>query len=178
MSRRVAPGRLLIAQPSLGDANFMRSVIYVLEHNSSGSLGLIINRPLEVVLGNLWDDCPPPLVQARLCGEGGPVDRHKGLLLHAVPSLAGSFDLGIGLALGGDRQALLQHFANGPDETGPRLFLGHAGWGPGQLESEVADGAWLLRDGHPRLLLDAEPPDDLWAGLIAAGEEPAEPSVN
>lgn len=171
-------GCLLIASPELGDPAFMRSVIYLLEHNRSGTLGLIINRPLDVGLGELWDGCPPNLTETRIAGEGGPVERQKGLLLHGRPGLSDSFTIAPGVAIGGNPSALVDAWPDGADTLGPRLFLGHAGWAPDQLSDEIAGGSWIVRAGHPSLLLRADPPEDLWQDLTAAGQEPPEPSLN
>lgn len=148
----------------------------MLEHNENGTLGLIINRPLDVPLGELWEDCPHPLNEHALCAEGGPVERHKGLLLHGEVGMAGSHELAPGIAVGGDVDALDCFRCGSPN--GPRLFLGHAGWEADQLSEEVASGSWMVRDGHPRLLLDAEPAEDLWSDLVNAGEDMPPPSAN
>jgi len=175
---QVAAGQLLVASPSLGDPNFMRAVIYLVEHNETGTLGVIINRALDVALSELWEECPESLADRRLCCEGGPVDRHKGLLLHTRDGLAGSFHLGQGLVVGGDDRALRQAYADGPDGTGPRLFLGHAGWGEGQLERELMEGGWCLRRGDVRWVLSPDPPDDLWQCLLQSGDPTPQPSAN
>lgn len=175
----LATGCLLVSHPSLDDANFMRSVVYLLEHGEGGSLGLIINRPLEVPLGDLWEGCPPGLNEARIGAEGGPVERHKGLIIHGYPGLASSYEIAPGIHVGGEPDDLANRYlSDALHRLGPRLFLGHAGWAPEQLEEEVAQGAWIVRHGHPRLLLNSDPPDDLWTGLIQAGSGPQEPSLN
>lgn len=172
------PGCLLVAKPMLSDPHFMRSVVFLLEYNEGGALGLVINRPLQLPLGELWEECPEQLGTMRLCGEGGPVDRDKGLLLHRNLTLTGAFDLGCGLAVGGDPLALGQRFSAGPNESGPRLYLGHAAWAPEQLESEIQEGSWLVRRGNPALVIEAEPAEDVWQELIAAGPETQGPSLN
>lgn len=176
--RGVHPGSLLIASPMLEDGNFLRSVIYILEHSDTGTLGLIVNRDLDVPLGELWDDCPDRLTAARLCAEGGPVDRHKGLLLHGFTDLPETYQLAEGIAVGGDPERLEAEVADGPGHRGPRLFLGHAGWQTGQLAEEIAIGSWLVRPGHPALLLDPTPPEQLWQDLLGCGEETPDPSLN
>ena len=174
----LAVGHLLIASPALSDPSFMRSVVYLLEHNPQGSLGLIVNRPLDVSLADLWDSCPSNLGDTRIAGEGGPVERHKGLLLHGRPGLDESYTIAEGVAIGGDPGALVDEWPDGPNELGPRLFLGHAGWTPDQLAGEVATGSWIVRRGHPSLLLRNDPPEDLWQELVSAGNDRPQPSVN
>lgn len=158
----------------------MRTVVYLLEHSETGTLGLIINRSVPVNLLDIWDECPDSMQDLQLCAEGGPVDRHKGLLIHRLPEVPDALELGMGLSVGGDPTLLAERFHNqsGDSPRGPRLFLGHAGWTPGQLEAEIAQGSWLLRSGLQELLLDPNPPEDLWQTLISAGEELPDPSFN
>ena len=174
----VHSGVLLVASPVLTDPNFMRTVVYILEHTSGGTLGLIVNRPLDVPLGDLWDECPGSLAEASLCAEGGPVDRHKGLLLHGYVELEDTYQLAEGVAVGGDPQELHSLSQDDRGRSGPRLFLGHAGWQPGQLDDEVASGSWIVRTGHPVLLLNPTPPEDLWQELVTSGAETPDPSAN
>lgn len=175
--RAPGAGCLLVASPVLADPNFMRTVVYILEHNDSGTLALIVNRPLDVPLGELWDEAPDELSERKLCAEGGPVDRHKGLLIHGYIDLPNAYRLCDGLAVGGDPDALRAR-ADQDGAGGPRLFLGHAGWSPGQLEDELAVGSWIVRSGHPSLLLNPRPPEDLWQELVCSGSEIPDPSVN
>jgi len=170
-------GTFLIASPSLDDANFMRSVVYLLEHNAAGSMGLIINRPLEMPLSAIWDGVPVGLAEALVASEGGPVERDRGLLLHGLPDLPGCQRIADGLAIGGEILVLAERFADGADQAGPRLFLGHSGWGPGQLDLEIERSAWLVRPGHLDHVLVA-PPADLWQRLLDGGQGLPEPSVN
>lgn len=158
----------------------MRTVVYLLEYSETGTLGLIINRPLPVPLSEIWEDCPPDLHEAELCAEGGPVDRHKGLLIHNFKDIPEALGLGMDLSVGGHPESLSQAVQAAASDAihGPRLFLGHAGWSPQQLEEEISEGSWLIRSGHQSLLLDPNPPDDLWQTLISAGEELPHPSIN
>lgn len=140
-------GRLLVASPTLLDPNFQRSVLIMLEHNDEGALGLVLNRPLEVLVS---DALPDPL--SDLCGsedvvfQGGPVQPEAVILLAEFrdPKEAASLIVGdVGVVdPDGDPAALRAavHMA--------RAFGGYAGWGAGQLESEIAEGAWI--DVAPR----------------------------
>jgi putative transcriptional regulator len=172
-----AAGLFLVAAPELGDSNFMRSVVYLLEHHAGGSLGVIVNRPLITPLCELWEEVPSPLAGFAAAAEGGPVERHHGLLLHGVTDLPGSQSMGPGLALGGDLERIAVRWSAGPDQQGPRLFLGHSGWGPGQLAVEIAQGGWILRPGHIEALLATSPDPHLWERLVAGGGLPI-PSLN
>jgi putative transcriptional regulator len=176
-------GCVLVASRELSDPNFMRTIVYLMEHDSGGSLGFIINRPVDIPLSDLWAECPDTLSSIRIACEGGPVERNKGLLIHACPDLAGCQPMGLGVAIGGDLDALVERFTNGPDVRGPRLFLGHSGWGPGQLAEEIAQGAWIAQPGTPELLLNNGPRGDLWHEMLhldgdgGLGSFP-EPSLN
>jgi putative transcriptional regulator len=158
-----AAGALLVAHPQLVDPNFLRTVVYLLEHGEQGTLGFVINRPLPTPLGKIWSDVPSGLAEALAAAEGGPVDKNKGLLLHGVPDLPGAQPMAGGaVAVGGDAEALAKRWSRGCDIEGPRLFLGHSGWKPGQLEAELREGSWLVRPGRKELLLDILPPENLW----------------
>jgi putative transcriptional regulator len=172
-------GMLLVASPALNEPAFMRTVIYLLEHDEDGTLGFILNRPIDIVLSDLWRECPAGLVQCKVAAEGGPVDRNKGLLLHTCVDLPGAQGMGCGLAVGGDLDELAKRYANGNDHTGPRLFLGHSGWRPGQLQSEIEEGSWIVRPGKAELVVDHRPSPNLWQHLSEghSGGLP-EPSVN
>lgn len=163
---RPRAGVLLVASPHLSDPNFVRSVVYLIDHGENGSLGFIVNRPLELPLSELWGDAPGGLSEARIAAEGGPVDKNKGLLLHGDLALSGAQPMGDGIAVGGNLDAIQQRWATGGDHYGPRLFLGHSGWSDGQLEREIEEGAWLVRPGRLDLVFGAQPSDLLWQHLV------------
>jgi putative transcriptional regulator len=173
-----APGLFLVASPRLADANFMRSVVVLLEHDQGGSLGLIINRPLGMPLRDLWAEVPPTLAGAAVAAEGGPVERQKGILLHGSPDLAGAQAVGLGLAIGGDLDAIALRWAGGADRLGPRLFLGHSCWSPGQLAAEIAEGAWLVRPGLLEAVLHSDSGSSLWERLTDRRTGLPDPSLN
>ena len=136
-------GKLLLAGPVLKDPNFERSVVFIAEHTEDGAMGLVLNRPAEALVDEavpdlawLADDDPHVWV-------GGPVAETAVIVLAEwdQPSLAGALvedDLGF---VGAD--------ADGPEQLDgairrARVFAGHAGWGPGQLEEELAEDAWIV----------------------------------
>jgi putative transcriptional regulator len=140
-------GHLLIAMPAMGDPRFTQSVIYLCAHTPEGAMGLVLNRPLkrpsfEDLLRQL-DVAPlPPARRIRLCA-GGPVDDARGFVLHTSDWTGeGSLRVDDGLALTASLD-VLKAIAEG---GGPRegiLALGYAGWGPGQLDAEIQQNAWL-----------------------------------
>lgn len=179
-----APGMLLVASPKLADENFRRSIVYLVEHSDDGTLGFIINRPMTMPLGELWGECPPALKNALAAADGGPVERHKGLLLHRHPGIDDVAVMGHGLFIGGDLTQIAERWQHGPDRLGPRLFLGHSGWGAGQLDHELAEGAWLVHPGNPDLLALITDPetgadgDRLWERLSGGPQGLPMPSLN
>ncbi len=139
--------QFLIAMPRMGDSRFEKSVTYLCEHNDEGALGIVINRPLGVSLGEVLNHMSIETTIEDLkvtdVFMGGPVETQRGFVLHKP---GGNWDSG--LALNGELQVttsrdILEAIAIG---EGPEQFLialGYAGWGAGQLEAEMADNAWL-----------------------------------
>jgi putative transcriptional regulator len=153
-------GKLLIAMPGLTGSTFSQSVIYVCAHTSEGALGIVVNRPLESPsfddLLRQLDIAPvPPARRIRLC-QGGPVDNARGFVLHTADWTGdGSLLVDEGLALTASLD-ILKVIATG---GGPReclLALGYAGWGPGQLDQEFQQNAWLSVPVNETLVFDAE----------------------
>ena len=150
--RGLAPG-FLVAAPTLPDPNFAGSLVLMAEHHGEGALGFVVNRPASVEVADVLGEVDEDLLRAaRKAGRadglvlvGGPVSPERLWILHRPhPSLVGegAVAVGDGLALGGSRE-LLESVVRGP-EAGPfLLLLGYAGWGPKQVEREVAGGAWL-----------------------------------
>ncbi|MFW5844610.1 MAG: YqgE/AlgH family protein [Planctomycetota bacterium] len=176
----ITAGSLLVATPMLEDPNFRHAVVYIAEHNEDGTLGFILNRPLDLPLDEVWDGCPDSLTGLRCCAQGGPVETHKGLLLHGYEQVPGAGSLCAGVWIGGDGDAIRAAASDDPEMPchGPRLILGHAGWSEGQLAGEIGAGAWAVRPGDARLLLNPDPPEDLWQTCLGAGDGPRTPSTN
>ena len=177
-----APGVLLVATPALTDPSFRRTVVYLVEHSAEGALGFIVNRPMDIALGDLWGDCPPGLTACSAAAEGGPVERHKGLLLHGHCAIEGTAPMGQGRFVGGDLRHIADHWQSGTNHHGPRLYLGHSGWVGGQLEEEIANGAWLLRPGTIDLIVSGVPDglsgEQLWEQLSSGPHGLPKPSLN
>ncbi|HEX5513936.1 MAG TPA: YqgE/AlgH family protein [Gammaproteobacteria bacterium] len=150
----------LIAMPSLADPNFSRTVTYLCEHNAEGALGIIINRPTDIALGELLDhlEIPPAAenVATRPVFLGGPVQRERGFVLHRA---SGEWDSSLKIS---DELALTTStdiLAAIAAATGPQDYLvalGYAGWGPGQLEEELAENAWLSGPASTEVLFDLQ----------------------
>lgn len=138
--------QFLIAMPGLAGSYFGSTLTYLCEHNADGAMGLIVNRPSEMLLVDLLAQLgirPGSVAADAPVMEGGPVARDRGFILHTDDcAYEASLDLGNGLMLTAARE-VLEAIAAG---TGPRDYLvalGYAGWGAGQLEEELKDNAWL-----------------------------------
>ncbi len=174
-------GHLLIAMPGLDDPNFDHTVTYLLEHNSEGAFGLIINRPIELDMGDILEELKITSSDAQLNAQpvmsGGPVQPERGFLLHPTDrselpkwDSTARFDDGISVTTSPDILTALAN-GNGPDDM---LFvLGYAGWEAGQLESEIASNAWLSVEATPQILFEVPLPDRWDASARLLGVDPA-----
>jgi putative transcriptional regulator len=162
--------QLLIAMPALADPNFSRTVTLICDHSPDGALGLVINRPLELALGDLFEqiDVDPALAQHGTdpIQYGGPVQNNRGFVLHEPlghweSTLPVSDTLGLTTS-----QDILHAIAEdrGPDTW--LVALGYAGWGAGQLEQEMADNAWLNGPADNRILFHT-PLAERWQAAAA-----------
>ncbi len=176
-------GQLLIAGPSLQDPNFWRTVVLIVEHSEAGALGLVLNRPSDAKVG----DAVPELAELVDADEdvlvGGPVGQSAVIVLADFedPDEAAviAFD-NVGV-LGGGMPP--EEMGNGLRQA--RIFAGHSGWGPGQLDGELERGDWIL---EPAQYADAftTDPTELWADVLSRkggsyaliARMPADPSMN
>src|SRR5690606_2671610 len=146
-------GGLLVATPLLDDPNFRRSVVLILEHDhDGGTLGVVLNRPSEISVTQVLPVWDPLVTGPPVLFEGGPVQTDSALALAAVPRL-GTVDLDA-------PPEILQH-----EIAQMRIFAGYAGWTPGQLESEIAEGAWYVVDAEPGDTFHADP-GSLWRHVL------------
>lgn len=151
-------GQLLVATSEMKDPRFVRTVIYMVHHDPSGAMGLVVNRPiadtpLAELLEGLGMDGNGVQGGIRL-HYGGPVESRRGFVLHTTDYTSESTRVvgdGIGLTVGTE---ILRAIGTG---TGPRqslIALGYAGWAPGQLEGEIAAGAWVVVQADEALVFD------------------------
>lgn len=158
-----AGGRLLLATPLLGDPHFNRAVVYLLEHDDGGTLGVILNRPSRTPVGQVLPDWHDAVTGPAVVFGGGPVQPDGALCLALVTGQAAGIRRVVnGIAtvdLDGDVATITA-------ATGPlRVFAGHAGWSPGQLEDEITEGAWWVLDGGPDDVFSVEP-RPLWQQVL------------
>jgi putative transcriptional regulator len=144
-------GRLLIAAPSLSDPNFARTVILIAAHGEGGALGLILNRGLDSDVCDVWGKLSQePCVRREKIRHGGPVPGSL-MVLHDLLPLADiviADDLYVATEL-----ASMESLA-ASTEGRALFFVGHSGWGPGQLEAELEEGSWLLAPASPEHVFD------------------------
>ena len=150
--------QFLLAMPGLADSEFGGTIIYLCEHSADGAMGLVVNRASELTLVELLAQLgmrPRGVTVDIPVMDGGPVARDRGFILHSADRhYDASLDLGEGLVLTASREAL-EAIAEG---RGPERFLvalGFAGWGPGQLEQELMENAWLSCPADAAVLFDA-----------------------
>lgn len=164
-------GRLLVARESLRDPNFAQTVVFMLQHDTEGAMGLVINRPLALApLGELLEEMGDG--GEGLDGEielhyGGPVEPGRGFLLHSDKTMLDSSQaLPGGFALTSDPE-MLRRIGEGRGPDGFRFLLGYAGWAPGQLEGEITRGSWWHIEADPQLVFDQDEAS-IWKRALAA----------
>jgi putative transcriptional regulator len=168
--------QFLMAMPGMVDGEFAGTVIYVCEHGPKGALGLVINRPTDLSVAGLLEKIDLKLEialpQNASVYFGGPVHTDRGFVLH---SPAGSFSSSIQLgqlALTTSRD-VLQAVAEGNGPERMLVTLGYSGWGAGQLESELAQNAWLTVPASPDVIFATPPEQRYSAALKLLGIDPA-----
>lgn len=161
----LSKGTFLIATPEIDTGLFFRGVVLLAEHSPAGSLGIIVNKPLDVELPPEvldMEDMANPCVELR---AGGPVQTNQMMILHTSDQVPDqSVELAPRLHLGGDLEFLRKSIA---EAEGPKLLLcfGYCGWGAGQLEREFLDGQWYLCPAQADVLFDT-PAEELWRTLL------------
>ena len=151
----------LVAMPQLQDPNFFKTVVLLCEHEENGSMGLVINRNSETRASEIVDFEPPPRSDTGLeVSFGGPVDPQRGWLLLSEP-LGDATELAPGLYLSASRDTLREMVEGQQPECRCRFLVGYAGWGPKQLDRELADSSWLTVPFSHTLLFEAAS-DDVW----------------
>lgn len=143
-------GCLLVAHPSLRDPNFRGTVVLLLNHSDEGSLGLVLNRPLVSEVGDVLPSWQDHVSEPSSLFQGGPVGLDSAIGLARLP---GDDSEPPGLKRISGSLAVVDLDAPpeivAPAAAGLRVYAGHSGWGPGQLEDELDEGAWLVVDGEP-----------------------------
>ncbi len=173
----------LIAMPGLSDELFGRSVVFMCEHSERGALGLVINKPSDILLPRLFEKVELPLGRADLAQvpvfQGGPVQTERGFVLHEAIETgtegesvyASTMTIPGGLEMTTSKD-VLEAMASG---GGPRrvfVSLGYSSWGKGQLESEITENSWLTVEADPALIFDTPVEERYEKAMALLGLQP------
>ena len=170
-------GQLLIAMPAMADPRFERSVIYVCAHNREGAMGLVVNKLFDEInfeelltqLEITLSDSSPQLS----IHFGGPVEAQRGFVLHTAEYTGkGTVAVDEQVALTATLD-ILKDLANGSSPKNTMLALGYAGWGPGQLEEEISDNAWLHAPFNEDLVFDGDVDTKWQRAMNSIGVDPS-----
>jgi putative transcriptional regulator len=151
-------GQILIAMPAMRDERFVQSVIFICAHSAEGAMGVVLNRPLKHpsfgdLLKQLGVEPNPPQREVPM-GTGGPVDDHRGFVLHSSDwSADGSMIVNETYLLTANLEILSAIAAGGGPKQGV-LLLGYAGWEAGQLDAEIRQNAWLTAQADDAIVYD------------------------
>jgi putative transcriptional regulator len=161
------PGDFLIATPTvLGDFNFQRSGILMVDSKASGSIGFIINKKLEYSLDDLMENIKTPFPVY----YGGPVEQDNLFFVHTLGALVpGSIQVQEDLFWSGDYEAVINLIESrkiSPNQI--RFFLGYSGWSEGQLESEIEENSWVVVEGLKTHDWMENPPENFWKTQMRA----------
>lgn len=160
----------LIAMPALADPNFSHTVTYVCEHHEGGAMGIVVNRPLTLSLGEVLQHmhlkARTPQIALQPIYLGGPVHRERVFVIHKAP-WHGELTLPVSaeLAVTASRDIMVA-LAEGAYTDPALIALGYAGWGEGQLEQELVANAWLSGQADARILFEV-PDERRWAEAAA-----------
>jgi len=184
----VRPGSLLVAMPALSDPTFAGTVIYVLDHSDTGTLGVVLGRPSQVEIRDVLPGWCELAVDPGVFHVGGPCETDTALCLAVSPTAVAVEESPLRRVAG---DVYLVDLDSDPADlqeelNGLRVFAGYAGWSPGQLAGEIAEGAWACVPGRSGDVLSPASGPDLWrqvmgrqSGRLAVlSTAPADPSVN
>jgi putative transcriptional regulator len=177
-----ARGQLLIAGPGLLDPNFWRTVVLIVEHSEEGALGLVLNRPSETTVGEAVAELEQLLDLDDPLYVGGPVQPSALIVLAEFDTPAEAALIAfenVGVLANGAQEQPSSSVRRG------RAFVGHAGWGPGQLDDEVERGDWILEPAQREDAFSGAPLE-LWSSVLTrkggsyalVARMPPDPSVN
>mgnify|MGYP002654436303 CR=1 FL=1 len=154
--------QFLIAMPGLSSDAFSGAVVYLCEHNANGALGLVINKPIDITLKNLFEKVDIELDQGELAAApvffGGPVQTERGFVLHEPPAEGepgynSTLAVPGGLAMTTSKD-VLEAMAQGQGPRRVLVTLGYSGWGAGQLEDELGRNSWITVEAEPSVIFD------------------------
>jgi putative transcriptional regulator len=166
ISEKLQKGQLLLAEPSIiGDLSFNRSVILLADHNEEGSVGFILNKPLEYSINDLL----PEINSSFKIYNGGPVEQDNLYFIHTIPELiTDSIEISNGIFWGGDFE-LTKNLINEGKITKEkiRFFLGYSGWSANQLETELIANSWIVSKNSHRSGILKKSSSQFWKEKIS-----------
>ena len=163
-------GKLLIAMPAMDDPRFAHSVIYMCAHSADGGMGLIVNKPQsQIHFSDLLEQMgikKAEGIRDIRVHFGGPVDQSRGFVLHSseYSSDVGTLEVAKDISMTAT-MTVIEDIAKGNGPETSMLALGYAGWGPGQLESEIAHNGWLTCDAHSDIIF-GRANDHKWSAAL------------
>ncbi len=173
MSKFDLTNHFLIAMPAMQEGFFAGTLTYICEHDENGALGIVINRPISLTLGDMFNQVNIPLRQQSLAAMpvhvGGPVQTERGFVLHDTKrEWQSTLRITDRLALTTSRD-ILQAIGEGRGPDHLLVALGYAGWEPGQLEHEINENIWLTVPANERILFELTAEERLPAAMELLG---------
>lgn len=170
-------GQILIAMPGMGDPRFEHSVVFMCAHTDEGAMGLIINKPVEeVALKDVLDQLEISADTKPIEGSvhfGGPVETARGFVLHSSEYRSRLQTLDVAEAFGMSATVdILEDIAQGQGPREALFMLGYSGWGPGQLENEIAQNGWLTGEATMDLVFGTDYTEKWTKALSEMGIDP------
>jgi len=169
--KELAAGKLLVAARGLPDPNFAETVILLADHSAESAMGLVLNRRTEVSVARLFPNLKGARKQSARVFMGGPVSTDGVLaLLRSTAATADSRRVIDDVQLIATQEGLEMQIAAGAEPRRLRVYVGYAGWGPGQLERETLHGAWNVLSAEAAVVFDPEP-ESLWQRQVRRTED-------
>ncbi len=176
-------GKFLVATPGLASSFFAQTIIYICAHNEDGAMGFVVNKARGMTFCDLveqtdvFTECSVPQMASEIAytpiGHGGPVDEHRGFVLHTTDYCGEStIPISETVFLTSTTQ-VLRMIANGQGPHQCAIALGYSGWGPGQLETEILENSWLTLDADTGLVFDQDHETKYDRLLRSSGIQPA-----
>ncbi|MFO1337455.1 MAG: YqgE/AlgH family protein [Burkholderiaceae bacterium] len=172
--------QFLIAMPGMADDTFSGTVVYLCEHSEKGALGLVINKPIDITLANLFEKVDLSLEGSALAEQpvyfGGPVQTERGFVLHEPQSdqtqaFSSTLQVPGGLEMTTSKD-VLEAMSHGQGPKRVLVTLGYSGWSAGQLEDEIGRNGWLTVDAEPGIIFDTPVAERYDRALALLGIDP------
>ncbi|MBK8971743.1 MAG: YqgE/AlgH family protein [Hahellaceae bacterium] len=163
--------QFLIAMPHLRDQHFEGTITYICEHNESGAMGIVINKPMELRLSEILSqlDIDGSSLSQQVVYTGGPMQSERGFVIHGDgSSWQSSLKVSEAMTVTTSRD-ILQAMASGEGPPKALIALGYAGWSEGQLEQELANNYWITCEADARILFETPDPEKIIAALGRVG---------